>query len=61
MSVVDLQRLDRNKRSAHGDTLMCLGDEEVTDFDIRSMANLISKLLTSGKYKFRDAAQPSAQ
>lgn len=60
MAVVDLQRFDRNKRDTHAGTTLML-DDEVTDFDIRMMANLISKPLTSGKFKFRETSQPSAR
>ena len=61
MSVVDVQRFDRNKR--HGHITICLedGDEIANDFDIKQISNFMCKPLTSGKWKFREAPQPSAR
>ena len=64
MAVVDLQRFDRNKRKGFVERVLFLSDVNEDcpdDIDIRTMANLISKPLTSGKFKYRDAPQPSAR
>ena len=68
MSVVDMQRWDRNKRYRYNlsngvsdidDVVVTFVD--VDDFDIRTMANLISRPLTSGKFRYRTTEQPSAR
>jgi len=64
MSVVDVQRFDRNKRHGHVSRAIRLEDEDETvanDFDIKQISNFICKPLTSGKWKFREAPQPSAR
>ena len=64
MSVVDMQRWDRNRRYRYNLTVGSNEEEEDgegDDFDIKTMANLISRPLTSGKYKYRTTEQPSAR
>lgn len=58
MSLVDLQRWDRNKRSGVSSTSMFLDDGD-NDFGIKKMANLVAKPLRSGKFNFRRTPQPS--
>ena len=57
MAVVDVQRWDRNKR--HGYMMRPpsgFGDDDddgvMDDFDIKTMANLIGRPLTDGRFKY---------
>ena len=61
MSVVDLQRWDRNKR--HGHVQHATEDDEIVDdFDIKVMANLIGKPLVDGTFRYyRTVKRPSAR
>jgi hypothetical protein len=68
MAVVDLQRWDRKMRQAYAanqadvETGYCLSDDEavvVDDFDIRGLANLISRALRDSTYAYRQGPQPS--
>ncbi|KAL7554128.1 hypothetical protein ACHAWF_017536 [Thalassiosira exigua] len=61
MSIVDLQRMDRNRRGEHIDHAIDAEDEHAQDFDIKMMANYVCKPLTSGKFKYRETAQPSTR
>ena len=58
MSIVDVQRWDRNKRDGLSSRAMFLGDGD-DDFGIKKIANLITKPLRSGKFRFRRTAQPT--
>ena len=58
MAVVDVQRWDRNMRFGNVRRSIHLDDGE-GDFGIKNMANLISRPLRTGKYKFRHGDQPS--
>jgi hypothetical protein len=61
MSVVDLQRWDRNKRYGHVHQVSGDGDEEVIDdFDIKTMANLLGRPLVDDTYRYyRTVNRPS--
>ena len=58
MSIVDVQRWDRNKRDGLSSRAMFLGDGD-DDFGIKKMANLIAKPLHSGKCWYQRTAQPT--
>ena len=67
MSVVDLQRWDRHKRYCYDSSTNKTYDDDdddglVDDFDIKTMANLIARPLSSPDgFKYRTTEQPSAR
>ena len=56
MTVVDVQHWDCRMRHGHVERAICSQDDDdwdvVNDFDIRTLANLIGRLLADGRFKY---------